>query len=395
MKLFGCCHSLDDAKFIEANALESAKRKEKCSILIAGKAAENYLKTFKSEYADITSLADILGKELTEVEDKKATAADLEKIKDYLKKINPTHALIGTPSKLNAEIPFQIAKILSPSITKGVIYNGYLFAEATHCFNTILKSEGEDSLLAKWLFAVTLEKAAKAAKEMATFSINIAHVGHLSIDALTDEKIDTQKIETTRATLGIKSQKTPFLFISGAKDIKEDTAVLAGFLELIDKSREEYGKIEIRMGLHPGNSNLSNNYLEQLIKCVEQYDKAKTCFKIIMTKKLKDDKKLTLTSPFIIEAEVSGDAAAEAGNGVACYYPATLPTVAALRGQPAYSQIKGSYLPDETQRFSSPKSLDVFMGQVANLKKLGLITKKELNLKDQTTVEAIQNYLYS
>ncbi len=135
------------------------------------------------------------------------------------------------------------------------------------------------------------------------------------------------------------------IFISGTtQPVEVDQELLKALLEEISTGKYEH--VQLRFGMHPGVKS-ADDYLNGLLKVCADYPKTKNQFKIILTPQFKSKLRSSISSEFILEADISGPDAAEVADRIAQAVPGALLNEAALKGKPAYFHKQSSvpYLP--------------------------------------------------
>lgn len=378
MSVLLVCHSVGDTNALLPVA-EIIKQEQKPYILAVGATAEAKLRDGVPG-AEVLFLSDWIGKENAAlVEDSPLTEKMLAQVKKHLKALEVTRALIGTPSKNDAAAPFQIAEILSAQLKSGIVFNDYLFEEKEHTFWKTLKKQ--DEWQRQYTFFMPLPYAVADAKD-ANSSVFVDAVGHSSIDAaLNAGKVPLDLLAENRNALKVDGDA--ILFISGTKDAEADRELLKALLETLSKD-SQLNNIQIRFGLHPGAGNLQA-YIEQISTLFEEaeFSDFRSCFKFIITEKVaaKIDSS-QLDADLLLSADISGDEAAMAADGVACSVPATLLNKKLISGGPAYShQDKRMYIEGA---LTGPGNLSLFCLNVSNKKTRDPMTREDLGLKESS-----------
>lgn len=405
MSILFVCHSIGDSNVL----LESARKvldksQDKLVILTIGQAAKTSVeklatddKLKQAKQVKILSLANILGEEeMQQLENKALSESQLAKLKSALEKYEITKALIGTPSQINAQAALQIAEIIAAQVTpeSGYIFNDYFYKENNHCYWHALeqKSTTETDWRKQYTWLAPLPKAEDAILKTNSLLKTLV-TGHPGIDAVLEQKQpDTDIIAGYRRALSSKDHA--ILFISGTKDLSDDKTLLQEFLTVLAK--EENLKLQIRVGLHPGNQNLENYILEMLAMLeAKQFAKISECIQLVMPDALAARIKNSeiLKNSHILRVNLSGDQAACAADAVASAVPSTLVNQAAISGKPAYyHQAKESYLSKE-RLFVGKQNIPGFFSRVNSQSRLDPVTKKELGLPLEGAAETIAQHL--
>lgn len=392
------CHSTGDTNVILDVARELLSNShDSITILVVGQAAKRKLESLnegdslkKSERVNITYLSKIIGEqEMLKSEDDKLSEKQLSLLSEAINKMKISKALIGTPSKNNAQIPFQIAAFIAEHLEVGVIFNDYLFKEQKHIYwNTLTQN---DKWQHTYTWCVPLLSTQKEL-EHTNKDVKSAVVGHPSIEACINTPEQNNSIDAIRKQLGINDE-TALLFISGTKDLKADQSLLEEIFQA--RNETENKNIQIRFGLHPGINDL-DAYMKELTNHVEQ-DAAELgqYFKFIITDKLLPRVNLKdINDSLICKADVNGDNGAAAADGVACSVPATLATKSAITGKPAYysNADKKSYLPAD-RMFVGKSNISHFFKSLSDKTVKGIISKEELNIPDDSAAKTLASYL--
>lgn len=264
------------------------------------------------------------------------TDQEIAAVKLYLEKHDIQHAYFGVPSN-NNEIPYQIARRLSISIT--IAYE-YMFKPDKH---GLWKYVDELASKKNCDFAVPLTPAVTDIKELNSNAMTHV-IGHLSLDRANVDA--SPNISKTRMNLSVNPEQE-LIFVSGTT---QPTEVDNQFLNalLAELSTGKYPTIQLRMGIHPGVKDL-DAYLQELLKTCALYPASKDQFKIVLTNQITNKLIRPLAdSAFIMKADVSGSDAAQAADKVTQAVPGALLNEAALKGKPSYFHEKTAkpYLPE-------------------------------------------------
>lgn len=413
MGILFVCHSAGDTEIIMDTAQKVvSKTKDAIYILTVGKTAATKVSTdplLKSKQVHWIKLSDILSpEEVIGLENTPLSSSQVDAIQTYLAPFNIERALFGTPSQLNAAAPFQIAKRLSATLESGIIYNDYLFYEEKHSFWEVVKQKKLWQTKYKWFVptpaAKTLidsklnngEKSPTGSYPRCIETKTLA-VGHRAIDATThSEPLDEKKINEWRSQLNITPKQT-LIFVSGTKNTEDDKTLLRSLLTSINSGYGVSGheKIEVRLGLHPGHTDLIT-YIQGMTSVIDEFKETRAANQVqfIVPSSLKDKvSSLSLESSLFCFSDLSGDDSTLASDGVACSMPATLTNKAALLGKPAlYYQDKTPFLPGE-RLFGGPKYIDLFFKRALDKKPRFPVTKEELALSSTEVTEAIATAL--
>lgn len=399
MSILFVCHSMGDTQSLTATARKIVvKTDEKILFLIIGQAAKTIFEKLpaddllkQSKSVEVVYLSKIFNEEvMRSLENKGLDETERLKLKtEFLEKHNISKALIGTPSQLNAYIPFQIAEDIAKHIDPncGFIFNDYFFKETKHAYWQTLeqKSDQEKDWRNRFTWLAPLSKA-KEKIIHANSSVSVQVVGHPAIDTAAEQKPQpAEKIAADLKNFQITESQS-LLFVSGTKDINDDQALLDELLKTLAQQKNQ--TLQIRIGIHPGNQDL-NTYLSALSETIEKYSNVAHSVKMIIP-----DTFLTrisselLKNPHFIRANITGDQAAAAAHGVASAVPSTLVNQTAIGGRPAYyhQEDKESYLP-ENRLYVGKKNLPLFFERVMAKNQQRPIGKQELELPEKEAAE--------
>jgi hypothetical protein len=386
------CHSAGDTNVISATAEIMLRRsRDTLKFLIIGKAAEDKLRVMTEDHpfkrnpaqVELIYLSEIIGKEAAlALENGTLTPEQLDLIKPRLAGIN--RAVIGTPSQTNCTVPFQIAAYLADTLQQGLTYNDYLFEEKGHVYWKTLAEPA--SWQQKYTWLLPLPYATEIARRLNP-ALKIETVGHPSIDAAISAPIDAASIAHTRSELQIPESQT-LLFISGTKDLAQDQSLLAALYEVI-ASDAKYDNIAIRIGIHPGASDLSS-YVDSLQKQIPAMLRSRV--RLIISDRLASTCAAMLQPEVCVLKNISGDQAAQAADAVACAVPATLVNTAAIQGKPSF------YLQDQApfiqgRLLAGKVNTHPFLDQIIGPKVVKSVTKAELGLPAPDAAEIITEML--
>ncbi len=394
MSILFVSHSTGDTQAMLAVAKRVQQRfAEKLYFFVLGEAAEKVFKQ-QEQFAYFT-LRDMSfsEQEIGQLENGSLSPQQLQKVDKYLKVLSIDRAYIGTPSKLNAAVPFQVAELVSQQLKVGVIYNDYLYKEVGHVYENIVRQKKVWQSSFRW--ALPTAKAQEFFQSINT-ELKTAAVGHLGIDAVLEAKDGkSDDGDPLRQQLHV-SPTQKLLFISGLKDADIDKALLNDMLAVLHNDNENiFSPLEIRIGLHPGTSDM-NAYLTSLVSILSRYPKAVTKrVKFVLPDRLQ--KKVNLEQfdeSFFIKKNISGDQAAKAADSVACGLPATLVTKAALQGKPAFCHDanKKSFLPEDRFFVGDDKMVSFFRRSVDQLNSEP-ISKSELGVPKKEAVDMMASLL--
>jgi hypothetical protein len=373
------CHSAGDtdALLTTYNHM-SQDDKDQVSFLAMGNVAYNklYQKGLAFHYLhdqiDTDTASDTEIMELTQ-----------EQVAELLQNLDPDQtidqALIGTPSNPQARSSWQVAKTLSSQLKYGAVYNDYLFLDPQHVFFDELKSQNQ------WLHNYTwFAPVAKAKRqfEQANGSLSIKTAGHWALEDVLNTPTQANSHNQTRQALHVSCEQG-LLFISGTKNIEQDRQLMEALLQTLQSG--QYRDIQVRIGIHPGVSNVQD-YLDEMNQCLAEYSQVKEQIQLVVPQRLVDSKGLDMSryheSDYCL-ADVSGDQAAQAADGVACAVAATLPNKSATQGKPAYyHEDYEPYLPKD-RLFSGSTNLPFFLQKVQNKHKQKPLSREDLDIPEQ------------
>lgn len=259
---------------------------------------------------------------------KRVDAAALKKIELFLQAEKARNIYVGVPSPADDDIAFQVAEVAENlGVTSLVAYEFMFEAPKNHSFWNYLSrlSDAKHTNV-----AVPLQNAVDHVHAEYPF-VKMDIVGHLSIDnALTPNTVD---VFSVKRDLNVESNQN-YAFISGTT---QPMAMDANFVEAILKELATgcHPNMQVRFGIHPGIKQ-EDEYVKILLSVCDQYPQLATQFKIILTPAFKARLKESPSSPFILEADISGSQAAAASNRVGQAVTGALLNEAALQGKPAY-----------------------------------------------------------
>lgn len=300
---------------------------------------------------------------------------DLDGIKAYLTRNKIDSVYIGVPSSQQAA-PFQLAQSLDLPV---FIAYEYMFKQEQHALWEHLPRLARKSNV-RWSIPLPT-----AREDFTAVDEDHLHVtGHLSIDNAFNAGAATVNKERTRVLLQIGAEDS-LTFISSTT---QPFAVDASFVKALLAEVKNHPHIQLRLGLHPGITDL-DGYLNEILAVFAEHPEAASQFKII----LPDNLVAKLKHPELINTplyqtlflrpieNVSGADASAIAERVGQAVPGALLNQAALEGKAAYSHQGKPYLP--RQFFS--QSVSAFF----TAKKEPMRNKEDLQLDELTAPEKL------
>lgn len=257
-------------------------------------------------------------------------------INNFIRDNHIDMAYVGVPSPSKEDLPFQIATALKIPF---VIASEFMFKAEDHCFWSYVRGLANNEYCS---FAVPLPGAEADIKEIAP-EAKVQLMGHLSIDKgmAAAPIINVAEI---RKELAVPEDER-FIFVSGTT---QEHAVDNAFLDALLAELKKHPKLQIRLGIHPGVSDLQK-YVDLLLETCRRYPEASAQFKIILPETIRAklaDAAAYREDPFVVLAEINGATASNAADSVAQAVPGALLNEAAIKGKPVYSHGKAlPYLP--------------------------------------------------
>jgi len=290
-----------------------------------------------------------------------------------LKKLNPEKVVTTCSSFKTAAIPFQIAEMLTKllSVKNNIFLNLEFFPDMENIYWAILQNAWAEQITFLLAFAEARTLSLKANP-----NLTCVIVGSPSLDDVYEAKPDVEKIKGISRKL-LVSPEQKLLFISGSKNITDDLKLLDALYDGL-KSHPETA---IRMGMHPGISNIQN-YVSSVLYWLDQHMDAKT--QLVVTKYITEKMWDTsiLINQHVLPLDLSGDEIFTAADASASVLPSTLAGQAVIENRHSYclpQYQKGAYL----ARFFAESPDDLFAARTSLEKKpklaIGLPTK---NAKD-------------
>jgi hypothetical protein len=241
-------------------------------------------------------------------------------------------AYVGVPSPSKEDLPFQIATVLKIPF---VIASEFMFKAEDHCFWSHVRMLANNEYCS---FAVPLPGAEADIKEIAP-EAKVQVMSHLSI-AKAMAAAPAINVAEIKAKLAIPVDER-FIFVSGTtREHTVDNAFLNALLA--ELNTKKYPKLQIRLGIHPGVSDMPK-YLDLLLETCRKYPETSAQFKIILPERAVSYS----AEPFVVLADVNGPTASNAADSVGQAAPGALLNEAAIQGKPVCSHEEvHPYLPE-------------------------------------------------
>lgn len=308
----------------------------------------------------------------------------LNKIKAFVEYAGITSALIGTPSQITNQIPFQLAQALQETLQVS-FYHDYLFFEPDHyIWHSLFITESDtEKKPINWFFAS--DKAKQKALSVRS-NAKVEMVGH----PMFDQVEPAVKDETIRSQLNIGKEET-FIFISGTTlESDADKVLLTAIAEA--STDESVQDLQIRFGIHPGHRNLKK-YLADLEEVIAKFPNLAGRVKLILSPIIErkcEAQDINIKEEHYVKAPVSGAQATESADGVACAVPATLVSKAVLCGDIGFSADpdRESFL-DTDKFFTGSATLPLFLEKAKQAKAARKVESAQLQSTSHEYDEAL------
>jgi hypothetical protein len=360
-----------------ANKIRIANPSQQMKFLIVGESAQ---KIFSEEEQaihkpNVILLSDWLRTSMSDLNERALSDNEKKIVMSELKRLNVEKAVTTSSCFKSAAIPYQIAEMLTEhlSIKNNIFLNLEFFPDMENIYWAILQNAWAEQITFLLAFAeartLSLEKNPK---------LTCVIVGSSSLDDVYETKPDEKKInKISRQLLASPEQK--LLFISGSKNITHDLELLNTLYD----SLKAHPETAIRIGIHPGTSNMQN-YVSSILWWLDQYPDTKT--KLVITKYIKEkmwDTSILINQQHVLPVDVSGDDIFTAAEASASALPATLAGQAVIENRHAYCLPRlqnGAYL----ARFFAQSPDDLFAARTSLTRKpkleIGLPTKNAEDL---------------
>lgn len=359
------CHSAGDTNALIETAQALPPEVNICILSIGSVAKKTLSNTHLNGNISLAHADDILSGQLGDYEDGAFTVAQLQILQDYFHTLKIDCVLIGTPSKSHATTYLQIAEHFAndPTVVYKAILNDYLFEEPGHSYWLKLRLLAESPTELLWLlnycWLVPLPEVANRIHRISP-QLETSIVGHTIFNH--PATIDIAHI---REQLNLQLDE-PFLFFSGSKVARDDLELIQ---EIFTKMQNPaYQPMKMIIGLHPGMENIAA-YLNQLSELITNSNLVNKVKYIVSNAILNSLGESVPNARDTIRANLSGNDAAKACNGVASVLPATLANQAYLDGLPVYiaRDIEKAYLFSDYEN-----NLESFLSKVARQEKITL-----------------------
>ena len=376
------CHDTGNTNVLLNTARSMLEKNPDADIkfFVIGEAANKiFSNAANSHFADkVIRLTDYVNeKDFSKINLRPLNEDELASVLSNLQQLKPGAVITGCSCGPQALAPFQIAELLTklPEVEVNIIYNGDFFQD-------MVNNPFWTSLTQDWIEKVALYLALADAVDQALAvnrAVKCVLAGSTALDNVMEATPAEGLVENVRNALGIQ-ERQELVFISGSKFIKDDLKLLEALSDCLKK----YPDTAVRMGMHPGTSDVAD-YVDQMARWLDERKIAnlRLVVRPDVAAKIPEDLKRNA-----IVASLSGDDIFWAASSVASALPSTLPSQAIMRQKPAFcleeyklsSYLHGSYA-------SNPELL--FAARPAQ----GKLDRTKIGLPERKTVEIISEGL--
>ncbi|MCR9191460.1 MAG: hypothetical protein NXI01_02220 [Gammaproteobacteria bacterium] len=324
------CSSIGDTNLAQATIRSLNKKPgHLCTTIALSDTVTDHLTTFADEFNSVTTIVQINEQPIADCSN--------HDIAEFVRRSNFSHAFVGMPSDSQDERAMQIASALDIPVT---FASEFMFEPPSG--HRIWRYQEALCQKNNLQFAVPLLSTGLFSEHPRRYAI-----GHLSLNTVfSNVAISTDEKLATKSQLLVQDTDR-LAVVSGTT---QNPGVDTEFLTVLLGELPNHPSVQLRYSIHPGVKQNMTEYIKTLIAVAENAGVTQQ-FKIILNNAIKaklppTDLSDLLRSPWIIDTNVSGNAASSAADAVAQAVPGALVNTSAAQGKPTFAHGNKPLLPD-------------------------------------------------